>query len=350
MEKLHPVEAHVLLLQLLNAQSMDIRSSLSRKIGPAKIENYVKLYLYRCISFSELREEDANYGSTFDKCCRIIIARQRGVDENGILQKDYIEGMGWKSNNREQIGRILKGEAELYAIRVLKLCAPFSAEVDRQFWRNTLLSFYPETAFLEEAPETENTLSAKTPETENAALRCVVGLLGKDELARAKVSLTDPELEKLDALCGPSLNEKEDGLGKASQLYPTIMEKIEKLQKEKKKSLKYSTESWNIESIADNILQFSPDTWKQWRKNWLSAEKQGFKTLPKNRLRRKHLLLLADLFRLEYKDVLRFLQLGGYWLGRSEEDRAIASYFINRKERSAEDAEQFRRFLQDLSR
>ncbi len=82
-----------------------------------------------------------------------------------------------------------------------------------------------------------------------------------------------------------------------------------------------------IADVAAEEIGISSNTWYAWKKVWEEAERSGFqKGIPKNRLKRVHMILLGILFGLDYPQSVYFLALSGYRYVSGEPDDAVLGY------------------------
>lgn len=310
--KVNPVESQYLLIQIVKSLSYesvgDIISELKEKENKNEINSRLNEYILMCISFGIEISKNPEYCSTFDLACKTIIKRQKKLpDEIKIHKKDYIEKLGWK--NGVQLNRIEKGKSIMQVESIETICSGFEKELDQLFWKNYLLTFFGKTQYI----NYDST-------TEYEALKEVVGILCENDYQLLEGTMQEEDFIKI---C--RIRQEEDlpvdPFGEPPfQLYRVISHLVDQMP------------SMTIESLIEDELWTSRTSWYIWKTNWDEAERENFRMLPEPRIQRKHLLVIAIVFKLEYIDMIRLLHMGGYRLGMDSKDREIASYFLKSRD------------------
>ena len=314
--ELNSVNSQELLLRLLTAlRPADTQRILQQAEREPAWDNTRREYLFLCLSFAQTKREHPEYCGTLDGICRSIIARQTSADREKVRKKEYREGFGWTNN--VQLGRIERGEAEMPAERIQRLCSAFPCESDRIFWENQLYAFFPDTCYV---PPRES--------MEREVLLWLVGRLSAPEREQALETLAEPDRGRL-AACLDALREdpgnafgtfspgSESKLGDPPyRLYP-IIRRLCRLQ------------GITVEFLAEEELHTTRESWYDWKGRWEKAERYRFEYLPHPRLKKRHLQIMALVFELDYLDTVGFLQIAGYRLGEDETDRRIARCLLD---------------------
>lgn len=245
----------------------------------------------------ELRGDPARYDSLE---ALSMAALRRQTNRESLKKKEYEAALGV---NRMQRGRLEKGTAALSMAQVKKICGGFRDPVTRQFWENLFLGRFPEIADRgrEEGPAA-------------AALELLWGLLEEGQRRMAAQLLEEGERQKLDELAGPALPEPDRGdFGpEPDRLYPVLASLA-------------AQRGMLIADVAAEEIGISSNTWYAWKKAWEETERSGFREgVPKNRLKRVHMILLAVLFGLDYLQSVYLLALSGYrYVSGEPDDRVL---------------------------
>lgn len=138
------VKAQQITIKVLSMLSTVEHQELSRRMESPKenISNDVSLQFYRCKRISLELVENAEKYRTISSVFSTIVARQSGRKAQDILKREYMQRLGLKHN--EQLCRIEQGETLLTESQIENFCAAFEKEEDQRFWKNQILSFYPE--------------------------------------------------------------------------------------------------------------------------------------------------------------------------------------------------------------
>lgn len=317
--KMGAVDSQQLLIQIFKCLEPEQQLELIRKIDfDKKINETNKKYIYICEKFGSQIRITADYCNSFDKTCKRILIRQGNYETEKIRKKDYITALGWK--NGVQLNRIEKGDAEMQLENIQKLCSCFTQEAERRFWTNQLIAFFPETFHLNYGEKMES----------DSLLYVIKGL---NETLRKQIEERLSEEEKIKFLSICDRTAWENALGKLGKtprsLYKTIL------------NLEKNMNGMTIERLAEEELGISRITWYTWKTEWERAEMEEFTYLPKPRLKRNHLLIIAMVCHLNYLETLCFLQSAGYCLGFRAEDTELLNYFLFQ----SGDAEELKRKL-----
>lgn len=306
-ERLNSVDCQYLLIQIFKILDPETLSVIAYGFSDKESNPLLKEYLFECIFFANEIRKNPEYCASFDCACKTILARQGSSAEKRIHKKDYVKALGW--NNRVQLNRIERGEAQMRKENVSNICGKFVRECDRRFWQNQLLAFFPRTLCI----DCDNTL-------EYAGLTIVLKSLREKELQLIQQTLTESDWVKMRGVLENGRgNEQQDPLGDPPyHLYKTILHLVR------------NAASMTLETLVKTELQTSMQSWYDWKGKWEKAEETGFAYLPEPSLKRKHLLLIAVVFNLEYLDTIRLLQMGGYRVGLNKTDRAIINCFLQK--------------------
>ena len=307
---LNGVDSQSLLIRLLLSSEQSTVQRIVQSFSETGGTGQMKAYFTACASFALARKQRKVYCATFEDTCRAIFAQQTDKAEIDVLKSEYVLAMGWPNN--VQFNRIAQGEGYLHVANVMKLCGQFKQAADRRFWRNQILSFFPATQF--PPPDQEE-------ETEYETLVFVLErCLTAAEHNAATAGFTQPEKEKLESVARPAPTmPRPDPLGEPPYRLYAVIERLLKAR------------HISVEELVIDELQTTMQSWYTWKPKWEKAEKEGFEKLPKPRIARKYLLAIAVICGLTYLDMIRLLQLGGYRLGQSRIDQAVAEAFIRGK-------------------
>lgn len=314
-DKLNSVDSQYLLIQIFKSLGTEVSSAIGVEFNSGENDT-LKEFILACISFSNEVITNSEYCCSFDNTCRSILARQKSSDAGQIRtsdvkqirKKDYLKALGW--DNGVQLNRIEHGTAKMKVDNIKKICSGFTKESDKRFWQNHLLSFFPSTLYLDR----------NNSNIEYEGLLHVLGNLRKEEQALLAQNLSEADLVKIRSVSDSFLSGcPDDRLGDPPfHLYKTINHLV--------RQVPYMT----IQSLVEDELQTTLVSWYEWKVKWEKAEETDFDYLPAPRLQRTHLLLVAVVFKLEYLDTVRLLQMGGYRLGMNKKDRMIADYFLHK--------------------
>lgn len=260
-------------------------------------------YLMLCSGFgSELREEPDRY-SRVDKICTAILRRQNRGDS--ISKKDYGEALGL--TNRMQRLRVEKGEVALDLHHITRICAGFDRPADRRFWENQLLEMYPGASS-----------AGRDCAVEIQSLRWLCAFL-------RSINRYQAVADRLDALDRQRLrdllsDQTEAAAGRFTDnsggLYATIAALAD-------------SQHILIPDLAEEEIGVQLNTWYAWRKSWMQAEKIRFREgIPRNRLKRTHVMLLAVIFKLNYLESIYLMALAGYRFVAGEPDKEVVRYLL----------------------
>lgn len=301
------VEAQEFIIRLLTALSRSVIISIMDKafqmIKPDNTDE--KEFLNLCIRLSSERKEDPQCYNTLDSVCKAILIRQANCQS--VTKKEYRIALGLKSDM--QRNRIENGMASLTMDNITNICRNFQSKVSRRFWENRLLYLYPDisTVGRDDGPE----------------LRCLNILYKAFTPEQWKTAVSDlNELDRLriDSYFNPSSeNIQENRFGNIpDQLYEVINARASQLH-------------MIVPDIAELEIGISANTWYTWRKLWIRAEADGFKSgIPATRLKRLHIILLAVLFGLDYSESIWFMALAGYRFQQEEPDKTVIQYLIQK--------------------
>lgn len=293
------VEAQQLTIRILTVLPLSASRRIVDKLsGDAKnlpLETVSQLRL--CLGMSsELREDPERYDS-LEKLFAAVTRRQTA--RNSIRKKEYGAAMGI---NEKQRRRLEAGDAKLALEQVRKLCSGFQDPTTGRFWENL---------FLERHPEISDIGRGSGPEV--IALEKLCGLLTQDEYAVALTRLDEWGQRRLEELAAPG----EPDIGKFGEepdrLYSVL------------KALAHGN-GMVIAALADEV-GITSNTWFSWKERWERAECEGFQNgIPKTRLQRGHMLLLAVLLKLSYPQSIYLLALAGYRFIPGEPDDSVIQH------------------------
>ncbi len=297
-----PVEAQRLAVRIIARMGPDSGSWLSNAMSRpgAGLEDDAKEFLRACLSLgSELREEPDRYG-TVDKVCRSILRRQR----NGAAVSKDEYGAALGNLTRVQRRRLEKGEATLSYKNVTAICSGFTDKNLQRFWENQLLVLFPSIS-----------TAGRGGDVEWRGLRWLCTALGKSTRYKDILnSLDEADRESIGAIATVTEAEPPSQFGdKPRELYEVIHHLA-------------GDAGLIIPALAEDQLRVRVNTWYAWRKEWVKAEKGGFKNgVPKNRLKRIHMMYMSALFGLDYYKSIWFLALAGYGYtpGQEPDDEVI---------------------------
>ncbi len=296
------VEAQQLTIRILTVLPDRISLGiLNRLFGETdKVSPDTARQLELCLGMAgELRGDPARYDSLE---ALSMAALRRQTNRETLKKKEYEAVLGV---NRMQRGRLEKGTAALSMTQVEKLCCGFRDPVARQFWENLFLGRYPEIADKgrEEGPAV-------------AALEQLWELLEEGQRSAAAQLLEEGERRRLDELTGSVRWEPDKGdFGREpDRLYPVLASLA-------------ASRGMLIADVAAEEIGVSSNTWYAWKKAWEETERSGFREgIPKNRLKRVHMILLAVLFGLDYFQSVYLLALSGYRYVSGEPDDKVLGY------------------------
>lgn len=314
-------------------------NGLTIKLNQNKKTMLIRNYLNRCILFARDKARESIYCETFEATVkRILILQFNGKpNEERLKLNSETYGNAIGGSGRETISRIKKGKETPKRDKLLKLCDGFNDEVDRIFWTNMLLSFFPRTGILSynlfrDTDETRNQIT-RDHSVEYDGLKCVIELLESNQLKRARKKLTLAENEKLELLMEEDQQEKD-------RLDTSLYKTIDKLRK---------ALNMTIERLVVDELYTSTQSWYKWKGLWEEAEKFNFLYMPDPCIKRKYMLAMAVIFDLSYLDMIRFLYQGGYRLGENTgekmSDEEIIAFFLGNREH----AKKFKQALIDMN-
>lgn len=251
-----------------------------------------------CIGLSsEMRSDPARYDSLE---ALSMAALRRQTNRESLTKQEYADALGV---NRMQRSRLEKGTAALSLEQVRRLCCGFRDPVLRLFWENLFLSRYPEIADM-----------GREEGSAGAALQLLLELLGADRRRKAAERLDGREREWLDQLTVGREPDIQDFGGEPHRLYPVLASLA-------------ARRGLLIADVAAEEIGVSSNTWYAWKKIWEEAERSGFqKGIPKNRLKRVHMILLGIVFGLDYPQSIYFLALSGYRYVSGEPDDTVLRY------------------------
>lgn len=293
------VEAQQLTIRILTvlplSTSQRIVNKLSKNAKKYPLETISQLRL--CLGMSSELREDPNRYDSLEKLFATAMRRQS--TRESIRKKEYGLAMGI---NEKQRRRLEAGDAKLTLEQIRKLCSNFQDPITGRFWENL---------FLDQHPEISDIGRGGGPEI--TALDSLCGLLKRDEYAEALMQLSEWErqhLEEFAALNEPDLGEFGE---MPSRLYPVL------------KGLAHRN-GLIVSTLADEV-GITSNTWFFWKDRWERAEREDFQNgIPKTRLQRSHMLLLAILLKLNYPQSVYLLALAGYRFIPGEPDDSVTLY------------------------
>jgi len=294
--RVNAVEAQRLTVRILTVlpPAASLRLSDKLKAGALLRESVRQLGLCAALG-SELRKDPQRYDS-LEKLCASALKRQ--TQRKDIRKKEYADAMGI---NEKRLQRLEKGDAKLTLAHIRSLCAKFEDTVERRFWENLFLEKHPDVADL-----------GRGDGPEAGALALLPRLLTPRQYGAALAQLDPWEQSRLEELTCPPLNLS--GLdGNPAGLYPLL------------NALAHER-GMTCAALSDEA-GVSANTWFAWKKHWERAEKEDFQNgVPKTRLKRAHLLLLAVLLGLSYPQSVYLLALAGYRFVQGEPDDSVVRY------------------------
>lgn len=293
------VEAQQLTIRILTALpdsvSLGVLNRMPRQADSASPDTVRQLEL--CLGLAgELRGDPDRYDGLE---ALSMAALRRQTNRENLKKKEYEAVLGV---NRMQRGRLEKGTAALSLEQVKRICGGFRDPVTRQFWENLFLGQYPEIADL--GREEGEAL---------AALELLWELLEEGQRCRAAQLLGEEDKRRLEELTGPPPPEPDRGdFGREpDRLYPVLASLA-------------ANRGMLIADVAAEEIGISSNTWYAWKKAWEEAERSGFRDgIPRNRLKRVHMILLAVLFGLDYFQSVYLLALSGYRYASGEPDDRV---------------------------
>ncbi len=300
--RISPVEAQQLTVRILTvlpeSAARDVLNGLSGRADSVLPDVVRQLELCLGLS-SELRSDPARYDSLE---ALSMAALRRQTNREALKKQEYGAVLGV---NRMQRSRLEKGTAVLSLEQVRNLCGGFRDPVQRQFWENLFLERYPDMAD-----------RGREAGSAQAALELLLELLEEDSRRMAANLLDGREREILSRITGPTVEKPDPQAfgGEPDRLYPVL-------------AWLSARQGMLIADVAAEEIGISSNTWYAWKKVWEEAERGGFqKGIPKNRLKRVHMILLGILFGLDYPQSVYFLALSGYRYVSGEPDDAVLGY------------------------
>lgn len=347
-DSLDLIDIQNLCIHLLNGQDGSFLLRLVREAG--RLDEPSRAYLQQCISFASEKGINREYCATAEYAVRTILARQYNVEKEKKITLETI-AIAIGGTARMTISRLRQGTWTPSKDTIRELCYGFRIECDRIFWENMLFGLFPKTSDPEPWIKSRNgdqqnagSVSSRKAKynfwwkAEYNSLKYIVELLKKMErLEKSREHLPQNEDKNLTLLMSEVLKNpsKADPLmlreptkskiGNQHPLYPTISQLVK-------------DNGMTLGKLRENELQVSETSWSTWKENWTEAAAVNFSYLPKARLRRNHMLIMAIVFKLSYLDSLRFLRLAGYRLGNTEKngdspsDRDIADFLLGDRE------------------
>lgn len=299
-----PVEAQHLTVRILAVLPVSVGKEIVNELARRESGSLTaaERQLLRCISLSsELRTEPKRYDS-LDALCMTILRRKLRRDSS---KKEYGEALGV---NKMQRGRLERGEAALSLEQVRSICSGFRDPAVGRFWENVLLSRYPGIADLGrgDGPEADS-------------FRILYKRLDPNDYHLLAQKLEGREKQRLaEEFLLPVLR------GSDIQKFGAEPDKLYSVLR-----VLASRSGMLIADIAVDELGISANTWYAWKKAWEKSENNGFRDgVPRGRLKRTHMILLAFLFRLDYLESVYFLALAGYRYIEGEPDDRVLQYFM----------------------
>lgn len=304
-EVLNSVNSQQLILRVLKNLEPGEISWLIRKMNySAEKEESEKAYFHLCVLFANEIKKNPLYCSTFDGMCKSILARQNPDGEDPIKKKDYIKAFGWK--NAVQMNRIEHGTAQMKIENIEEICSKFRYEEDRVFWKNQLLAWFPDTWYIVDSTKEYACLVRMIKSMNDTMRQRISDLLSEGE----RILLSD-ELDSCSDKSGSRLGEP------PYKLYRVIYRLVREIP------------GMTIQTLVEDELQTTLVSWYEWKVQWEAEEKEGFPQIPKPRLHRRYVLLMALVFGLDYLETVALLQIAGYRMGSDENDRKVINYLIN---------------------
>lgn len=293
------VEAQQLTIRILTLLPL----SVSRRIVDKLLKNANNFspetinQLRLCLGISIELREDPEYYDSPEKLFETILRRQ--TSRESIRKKEYGSAMGI---NEKQRRRVVLGDAKLTLEQIRNLCSGFSDSTTGRFWENLLLKQHPEIADL-----------GRGDGPEVVALEKLCGLLTWDEHAAEWEQLDEWEQRCLKELAEPDKPDLEKFGKEPDRLYSVL------------KALAH--ENGMVIAVLADEVGITSNTWFSWKDRWEGAERTCFKNgIPKTRLQRGHMLLLAVLLKLNYPQSVYLMALAGYRFISGEPDDSVAQY------------------------
>lgn len=318
-DKLNSVDSQYLLIQVLKHLEPEELSALIDKMNREKeMDAALKEYIWLCISFADQVRRDSSYCGTLDMACKVIYQRQsssKGAGEENakkIRKIDYLKAFGW--SNGVQMNRIQRGEAQMKPDNILRFCGGFQKELDRRFWKNQLLQFFPDTFDV----DCDGNL-------EYEGLCLVISYLPDKTRKTIGESLPGSEAKRVSLIFDQIAHKNAlSRLGEPPyRLYKVIHHLVQKAP------------GMTVQILVEDELQTTLVSWYEWKVNWEKAEEVNFEYVPAPRLQRRHILLIAVVFGLSYLEAVILLQTAGYRMSPGIRDEKVLQYFLY-KEGAAE--------------
>lgn len=308
------VKAQQITIKVLAMLSTVERRELSYRLESLKgnISNDVFLQFYRCKRISLELIENAEKYSTISSVLCTIIARQSGRKPQDVLKRECMQKLGLKHN--EQLCRIEHGEVLLTESQIINFCAAFKKEADQRFWKNQILSFYPEIRI-----PVKNT----SEPVEELCLKIIVNALTKEMLCKVKLALQEYLLFEN---CPKEFFCPEQDLCDG-RLYGYI-DQIYRQANKKRYSAEKESYPQNLDSVRETLM-ITTNTWYSWKKQWEEAESKEFKNgVPKRRLSIEHLYIIAVILDMNYWQTIYLFSLAGARTKNGEPDQTVLRYLL----------------------
>ena len=315
---LNECNLHQIIVEILTVISADETEYLLTEAKHSKeYDSDVGKYLLLCSQMaSDLRRKPHCY-DTLDLVCKAIVTRQKNKDK--VYKKDYSELLGM--NYPIELNRIEKKVSPLQLVNIQNICKGFQNETMRYFWENQLLSMFP---YIKESESRKKVahvclsvlcqalnvnLAKRINEKLSESTRSYWKLFVNETL-KGKINPSINTYLELNTL--PSL-ETIFGPKPPYQLYTIINAQVKKTD-------------MTIQKIAEDELGITLNTWYDWKKEWEKMELDDEAELPKKRLSRIRLLVLAVLFDFTYSETVVFLATAGCRFCCEEPDQTVIQY------------------------
>lgn len=310
------VKAQQITIKVLSMLSTVEHQELSRRMESPEeyISDDVFLQFYRCKRMGLELVENAEKYSTISSVFSTIVARQSGRKAQDILKREYMQRLGLKYN--EQLCRIEQGKALLTESQIETFCAAFEKVEDQRFWKNQILSFYPEIRI----PGKNISESV-----EELCLKTVVDALTKEMFYKVEPALQEYLLfENPPEAFSSSEQDLSDRrlYGYIDKIYRDVHKKGQSPKKDKEISHQ------NLDSVRETLM-ITTNTWYSWKRQWEEAESRDFKSgVPKSRLSIEHLYIIAVILDMNYWQTIYLLSLAGARTKSGEPDRTVLRYLL----------------------
>lgn len=303
-KKIEPIRAQQLIIRSLQILSADENLQIVTRIEESKqYSEEVEKLMNLCIRFSsELRRNPHQY-DTLDSVCKAILVRQKGKAK--VLKKDYRAALGLTYET--QLDRIIKAKTPLKWENIERICQGFQDKTVRRFWENQLLHMYPAIA-----------IKGREEGEECLCLHVLCNFLSEPQRERIQENLDEWEQIYFQEITGvlPQAQESHDFGSFPYKLYEVIKIQAARINK-------------TIMAIAEEEVGISGNTWYSWKEKWEEKEKNNFLYgLPRQKLSRGQILILAVLFELNYPETINLLALAGYRHISGEPDCRVAAYIV----------------------